>query len=137
MVAEVLLLAELDAELAHYCASHLCRPGSEMSDEFRRHRTFTPVNICYDGDNAQPIGWVATHVWRGQQTIEGFTHKDYRRRGIARIGVQMLLACHHLDKREPVSVFAPECVELAYSVGWTDVRFWERFGVFDWREVRA
>jgi len=137
MIAEVLLLNELDAELARYCAANLCRPGSEMQGEFRRHRTVTPVSIAYDGDNAQPVGWVATHFWRGLQTIEGFTHPDYRRRGIARIGVQLLLACYHLDKREPVSVFAPECVELAYSCGWTDVRFWQRFGESEWREVRA
>jgi len=137
MIAEVLLLSELDSDLAEHCAQHLCKIGSEMQREFRRHNSLTPVCIVYDGDDALPVAWIATHTWRGMQTIEAFTAPDWRRRGVARIGVQMLLATQHLDKRASVAVFAVECVELAYSTGWDDVRFFQRDGRGGWLEVRA
>ena len=137
MISEVLLLHELDADLAEHCAKWLCKLGSEMQREFRQHNSLTPLAITYDGDQAMPVAWVATHVWRGRQTIEGFTAPKWRRLGIARIGTLMLMAAGHLDKREPVSVFAPECVDLAYGLGWDDVRFWQRDGRGGWHEVRA
>lgn len=137
MISEVLTLNELDATLAEHCAKYLCRLGSEMQREFRRGVALTPLAITYHGDDAMPVAWIATHTWAGVQTIEGFTDPDYRRRGIANIGVRMLLAEGHLRKSEPVAVFATECVELAYSVGWHDVRFWRRDGRGGWVEARA
>ena len=35
MIWEVLLLHELDDDLARHCANLLCKPGSEMSREFK------------------------------------------------------------------------------------------------------
>ena len=137
MISEVLLLNELDADLAEHCAKWLCKLGSEMQREFRRHNSLTPLALTYDGDDALPVSWVATHVWRGIQTIEGYTAPDWRRRGIARIGVLMLVSAGHLNKREPLAVFAPECVDLAYGVGFDDVRFFQRDGRGGWLEVRA
>lgn len=135
MISEVLLLRELDADLAEHCARFLCRIGSEMQREYRRHNTLTPLAVTYDGDDAMPVAWIATHVWRGVQTIEGYTAQEFRRRGLARIGVLMLLANYHLDKKAPVAVFAPECVELAYSVGFDDVRMFRNDGAGKWTEV--
>lgn len=135
MISEVLLLRELDADLAEHCARFLCRLGSEMQREYRRHNTLTPLAVTYDGDDAMPVAWVATHVWQGIQTIEGYTAQEFRRRGLARIGVLMLLANHHLDKKAPVAVFAPACVELAYSVGFDDVRMFRNDGAGKWTEV--
>lgn len=137
MIAEVLRIYELDPDLAEHCAKYLCKLGSEMQREFRAHASETPLAITYDGDDAMPVAWVSTHRWRGVQTIQAFTAGDYRRRGIARIGVLMLLAERHLTKREPVAVFAPECVDLAYSLGWDDVRFFSRDPKGEWHEVRA
>lgn len=135
MISEVLLLRELDADLAEHCARFLCRLGSDMQREFRRHNSLTPLAVTYDGDDAMPVAWVATHVWRGLQTLEGYTAQEFRRRGLARIGVLMLLANYHLDKKAPVAVFAPACVELAYSVGFDDVRMFRNDGVGRWIEV--
>lgn len=135
MISEVLLLRELDADLAEHCARFLCRLGSDMQREFRRHNTLTPLSVTYDGDDAMPVAWVATHVWRGLQTLEGYTAQEFRRRGLARIGVLMLLANYHLDKKAPVAVFAPACVELAYSVGFDDVRMFRNDAAGKWTEV--
>lgn len=137
MISEVLLLAELDSDLAEHCAKYLCRLGSEMQREFRAHSSLTPLNVAYEGDDALPVAWVATHLWRGMQTIEAYTAEHWRRHGLARIGVLSLVATRHLVKREPVAVFAPECVELAYSCGFDDVRYFQRDGRGGWLEVRA
>lgn len=137
MITEVLQLNELDSDLAEHCARYLCRSGSEMQREFRRHRSRTPVAVTYHGDDALPVAWVASHVWYGMQTVECYTDGSYRRHGLARIGTLMLKATGRLDIRQPVAVFAPECVELAYSVGWDDVRFFERNAFGEWTEVRA
>ena len=135
MISEVLLLRELDADLAEHCARYLCRLGSDMQREFRRHNTLTPLSVTYDGEEAMPVAWVATHVWRGLQTLEGYTAQEFRRRGFAKIGALMLLATYRLDRKAPVAVFAPACVELAYSLGFDDVRMFRDDGGGKWTEV--
>lgn len=135
MISEVLLLRELDADLSEHCARFLCRLGSDMQREFRRHNTLTPLSVTYDGEEAMPVAWVATHVWRGLQTLEGYTAQEFRRRGFAKIGALMLLATYHLDRKAPVAVFAPACVELAYSLGFDDVRMFRDDGGGKWMEV--
>jgi len=136
MIWEVLPLHELDDDLAEHCAAHPCRAGSEMQREFRVGRSRTPLCVTY-GEDADPVGWVATHVWRGVQTVEGFVHPLLRRRGLARISVLSLLSCGHLEIRKPVAVFSPACVELAYQCRFDDVRLFQRDRVGDWQETRA
>ena len=136
MIFEVLLLHELDDDLARHCAQFLCKPGSEMAREFKLCRARTPLCLTY-GEDADPCAWIATHVWRGIQTLEGFVAPQLRRRGLARIGVLSLKARDHLDITKPVAVFAPACVELAYQCGFDDVRLFQRTTIGDWKEVRA
>lgn len=136
MIWEVLLLHELDDDLARHCANLLCKPGSEMSREFKLCRARTPLCVTY-GEDADPCAWIATHVWRGLQTIEGFVAPEVRRRGVARIGVLALKSCGHLDITKPVAVFAPACVELSYQCGFDDVRLFQRTPIGDWKEVRT
>lgn len=137
MVWEVLLLNELDDDLARHCANLLCKPGSEMSRELKLCRSRTPMCVMYDPDNADPCAWIATHVWRGIQTLEGFVAPELRRKGIARIGVLSLKTCGYLDITKPVAVFSPACVELAHQCGFDDVRLFQRTSIGDWKEVRA
>ena len=136
MIWEVIHLHELDDDLAEHCAAALCKPGSEMQREFRVGRARTPLCITYAGD-AEPVAWIATHTWRGIQTIEGFVEPTLRRRGIAKVSVLALLASRQLDVRKPVAVFAPPCVELAYQCRFDDVRLFQRTPVGDWQEVRT
>jgi hypothetical protein len=43
----------------------------------------------------------------------------------------MLLAAGHLVKTEPIAVFSPDCVPLARSLGFAEVRHYTRHGK-DW-----
>jgi hypothetical protein len=119
----------IEPEDASYMARNLCRPGSEMQRELLAADADTPMVVAYAPD---PIGWVATHQWRSLQTIEAFVAPEFRRRGFARIGALTLLATSYLDKSQAVAVFSPECVALARSLGFRDVRHFRRDRYGDW-----
>jgi hypothetical protein len=75
--------------------------------------------------NGALIGWVGTRPWpekfKGNpiiaQTVECFVDENYRRKGIARLGLQALISAGFIDKSRPVSVYAAEVVPLAESCG--------------------
>lgn len=114
------------------CAS-LCRPGSEMQREFTDGtNTFVAV-VC----SLYPVAWACSHVWRDIQTLEGYTNPHYRRRGLQRFAATGLIAAGHLDIRQPVAVFSPDCVGLTRSLGFVDVKLFRRTGSNDWIEVPA
>ncbi len=110
---------------------NLTRDGSEFQQEVQnRGGSSTPIAIIRSGEI---LSWVATHKWRGIQTIEGFTRKEARRRGLARCGASLLVSCGALSHAEPVAVFSPLCIAIARCVGFRDVRLYEyRDG--DWRQ---
>ena len=99
-----------------------------MQGEFRQAMTDTPVVVAFTD---RPIAWVASHEWRGMQTLEAFTAQEWRRRGIARAGAQLLLATWYLDRKEPVAVFSADCVPLAKGLGFAQVCLYQRSGD-DW-----
>lgn len=119
----------IEPEDADAIARSLCRPGSEMQREFLAAKADTPLVVFYD---PEPIAWVASHVWRSIQTIEAFVDPSRRRMGFARIGALVLLATGYLNKHEAVAVFSPECVSLAKSLGFKDVRHFRRNRYGDW-----
>ncbi len=128
MKLELLSVAELGPKTAAYIAENLCRPGSDMQYEFRQAITDTPVVVAITD---RPIAWVASHEWRGMQTLEAFTATEWRRRGLARAGAMLMLATWNLDRREPVAVFSPDCVPLAKGLGFVQVCQYQRSGD-DW-----
>lgn len=75
--------------------------------------------------NDEIVGWVGTRLWpekfKGDkitaQTVECFVDPAWRRRGIARLGLQALISAGYVDRTKFVSVYAPEVVELARSCG--------------------
>lgn len=101
----------------------LCSPGSDMQREFTLCVSETPIAVIYDD---QPIAWAATHQWSGFQTLEMFVHPDHRREGLGRAAAAMLLAGGCIDKMQQLAVFSPECVPLARSLGFVDVRQFRR-----------
>lgn len=76
-------------------------------------------------------GWVGSRPWpekfKGEpvmaQTIECFVDPEYRRRGIATLGLQSLIAGGWLKKNQLVSVYAPEVIGLARQCGCQIVLF--------------
>ena len=119
----------IELEDAEYIARALCNPGSEMQRELINSTTDTPMVVVYD---PEPIGWVATHLWRGLQTLEGYVDPEWRRKGLARIAALTLLATGYLDRTKAIAVFSSECVTLAKSLGFQDVRQFRRNRYGDW-----
>ena len=119
----------IEIEDAEYIARALCNLGSEMQREIIESKTDTPMVVVYD---PEPIGWVATHLWRGLQTLEGYVDPEWRRKGLARIGALTLIATGYLDRTKAIAVFSPECITLAKSLGFSDVRQFRRNRYGDW-----
>lgn len=119
----------IEIEDAEYISRALCNPGSEMQRELIDSKTDTPMIVVYD---PEPIGWVATHLWRGLQTLECYVDPEWRRHGLARIGALALMANGYLDRTKAVAVFSAECVALTRSLGFKDVRQFRRNRYGDW-----
>lgn len=81
--------------------------------------------------NEELVGWVGTRYWpekfKGNpiiaQTVECFVDENYRRRGIARLGLQALISAGFIDRTRPVSVYAAEVIKLAEQCGCKIVLF--------------
>lgn len=81
-------------------------------------------------------GWVGSRPWpekfKGEtttaQTVECFVDPNYRRRGIATLGLQALITAGAVDKSKLVSVYAPEVVRLARQCGCEVVIYCETNG---------
>lgn len=123
-------LSDLDAKAI---SASLTWAGSDFQIEvMNRENSKTPIAILRDGPN-RVVAWAATHIWESHQTLEGFTHPEYRRRGLARTVSALLIASGSLDVSLPIAVFSPECLRLAASLGFADVRLFERCGNGGWR----
>jgi hypothetical protein len=123
-------LSDYDARVI---AESLTKTGSEFQKEVTsRNGSHTPIAVVRDG-SWRIVSWAATHTWRNQQTLEGFTIEPYRRRGIARVCASLLVADGSLNPRKPLAVFASQCVEIARSVGFREIRLYE-FRDGDWFE---
>lgn len=123
-------LADYDAAVI---VETLTKTGSEFQREVsNRNGSRTPIAIVRDG-SWRIVAWAASHVWKGMQTLEGFTLEAYRRRGCSRACAAMLVADGSLDPSRPIAVFAPSCVEIARSVGCREIRLFE-FRDGDWFE---
>jgi hypothetical protein len=75
--------------------------------------------------NDELLGWVGTRYWpekfKGNpviaQTVECFVDEKYRRRGIARLGLQALISAGFIDRSRVVSVYDAAVVKLAEQCG--------------------
>ena len=70
-------------------------------------------------------GWVGSRPWpekfKGRpvtaQTVECFVDPEYRRRGIAKLGLQALITAGAIKREQIVSVYSPDVVKLAQQCG--------------------
>jgi len=130
MRLEVTTPRDLEPADGAWIAAHLCRPSSEMQVEFHSRSTETPVAVIW---TTEPVAWVGSHEWHGYQTLEAFTHPEWRRRGLARMGCLALLALSYVNRDDPVAVFSWDCVGLARSLGFRHVHLYERDTSGNWR----
>jgi len=122
-------LSDTDAKAI---VTRLTKPGSEFQQEVsNRDGSRTPIVLVRDG-SWRIVSWAATHQWRGQQTLEGFTMDVYRRRGCQRAAASLLMASGAIRPDDPIAIFSPLMLDIARSLRFSEVRLYEmRDG--DWR----
>ena len=112
----------------------LTNPGSEFQQEVRnRHGSQTPIALV-SLEKGRLVAWVATHDWKGFQTLEGFTRPDCRRRGFSKLAASILEATQTIDVDRETAVFSPEFIGVAKAVGIKRIRLFEWDGK-DWIET--
>lgn len=116
----------LDPAEGRAIARRLCRAGSEFQSEVVRvlsgdASSATPIALWHE--DGAVIGWAASHVWQGMQTLEQFTDERHRGRGIASALSAALLARGVLDRTQEVAVFSPTTQRLAARLGMQPVRY--------------
>lgn len=112
-----------DAEAGAICG-RLTNPGSEFQAEVMARQAETPVAVVMDPEGVV-VAWAATHVWRGMQTLEGFTDAKHRRKGIARLAAALLVADGKISPLKEIAVFEISCVAIAKSVGFREIRLFD------------
>jgi len=128
------VVGDLTGEESADILIHMTHPGSEFQQEVRnRHGSQTPIALVRSREHGL-AAWVATHEWRGMQTLEGFTRPEARRRGFARLAAAVLVADGRVDPHRETAVFSPDCIGISQHVGCKKVRVYERRDE-DWREI--
>lgn len=123
---EITTVDGLNPVEARAIARRLCRPSSEFQCEVvdvmaGKLSSSTPIALwCQDG---AVIGWAASHVWRGMQTLEQYTDERHRGRGIACALSASLVAHGVLDRTRDVAVFSSITEGLVRRLGMTPVKF--------------
>lgn len=118
-------------------ARRLCRQGSDFQREVigvmnGEASTSTPIAVWHrDGCL---IGWAATHIWQGSQTLEMFTDERHRGRGIASALSAALLAAGVLERGRIVQVFSESTEAIARRLCFSEVHRYRRDGG-DWVAV--
>lgn len=81
-------------------------------------------------------GWVGSRPWpekfKGRpviaQSIECFVDPEYRRRGIAKLGLQALITAGAIKRDQIVAVYSPDVIKLAEQCGCKIVIYCETDG---------
>jgi len=84
-----------------------------------------PMALALIWQDQKLVGWVGTRPWpekfKGDnitaQTVECFVDPEYRRRGLGSIGLHALISAGHVNRSQPVSVYAAEVVAMARQCG--------------------
>jgi predicted GNAT family acetyltransferase len=112
----------------------LCRPGSDFAIEVAqvaagKASSSTPVALWH-ADGAL-VGWAASHIWQGSQTLEMFTDERHRGRGIASALSAALVAAGVLERGRILQVFSESTEMIARRLCFAEVQRYRREGS-DW-----
>lgn len=118
--------------------------GSDSSIQKELHKRYINVQPIAHPEMAMALiwvdevlaGWVGSRPWpekfKGDpitaQTVECFVAPEFRRKGVAKLGLQALIAAGKINRNEIVSVYAPEVVKLVESCGCKTVIYCETNG---------
>jgi hypothetical protein len=111
----------------------LANQGSEWQREVRgvlegKVSSCTPVALWHD-DGAL-VGWACSHDWREMQTLEQFTDKRHRGRGIGTALAAALVGAGVIDPAQLMAVFSEQTKRIAERLRMQPIRY-ERSGS-DW-----
>jgi len=115
-------------------ARRLCRHGSDFQREIiavmnGEASSCAPVALWH-ADGAL-VGWAASHIWQGSQTLEMFTDERHRGRGVASALSAALVAAGIVDRGRTLAVFSESTEMIALRLAFADVRRYRREGS-DW-----
>lgn len=99
-------------------------PGSQFSWELFSLNDSRPIAVISDGE--QVLAWAASDFWSNLDTLECFTRKKHRRRGLALAAATAMAAFAGLQTRRPIAVFSPDAYFLAEKAGFRDIRTFRR-----------
>jgi GNAT superfamily N-acetyltransferase len=107
--------------------------GSDSSIQKELHKRYIEVEPVAHPEMAMALiwvddvlaGWVGSRPWpekfKGDpitaQTVECFVDPEFRRKGIAKMGLHALIAAGKIDRNDFVSVYEAEVVKLAEACG--------------------
>lgn len=115
-------------------ARRLCRQGSDFQREVigvmnGEASSSTPIAIWHrDGCL---VGWAATHLWDGMNTLEMFTDERHRDAGIASALSAALVAAGVLNRGQVLAVFSESTEMIARRLCFAEVHRYRREGS-DW-----
>lgn len=109
----------------------LTRSGSEFQREVATVAdgglsSATPIALWHTGGCL--MGWAASHVWQGTQTLEQFVDERHRGCGIATALSAFLRAAGVLHHSRTLAVFSPQTQRIAGRCGFADVCLYQRSG---------
>jgi predicted GNAT family acetyltransferase len=124
----------LDPRESTAIAHRLCRPGSDFQSEVVRvaagkASSSTPIALWHHDGSL--VGWAASHVWQGSQTLEMFTDERHRGRGIASALSAALVAAGVLERGRILQVFSESTEMIARRLCFAEVHRYRREGS-DW-----
>lgn len=119
----------LDPQDANAIFRRLTKPGSECQLEISQviageGSSDTPIALWHE--DGAVLGWVCSHEWKGQQTLEMFVGERHRGRGIATALSAALAAAGVIDTAQRVAVFSPVTADIARRLGCVSVDLYER-----------
>lgn len=99
-------------------------PGSQFSWELFSLNDSRPIAVVQQDDKV--LSWAGSDFWSGFDTLECFTRKSARRRGLALAAAAALAAFAGLQSRRPIAVFSPDAYFVAEKAGFRDIRTFRR-----------
>jgi predicted GNAT family acetyltransferase len=112
-------------------ARRLCRQGSDFQREVigvmnGEASSSTPIALWHrDGCL---VGWAATHLWNGMNTLEMFTDERHRDAGIASALSAALVAAGVLNRGQVLAVFSESTEMIARRLTFSEVHRYRREG---------
>ena len=141
MICQVIPIEDFVEEWGDYVYAHLVRYGSDFHAKLRLWLdgdvpTDEDGHIAVILDQGEVVAWARTEKWLDSErvewdTLEAFTHEDYRLRGLASWAAAGLLSDPLCDEGGSVAVFRPSMLLVAKRAGFRPTLFereWVRRG---------